>query len=251
MPHSNCRCMDVERSPIQSGDYVRYNGHIAQVTETRLNQNGEHVLTIEGGVIRSMQVGCTRVEVVPDAQGPQPDHVPWAVEPPITGRHFETIIADDISPEVWSLDDAHMTMDDIHRWASEQTIEGERIEVWGMDGASDHITIGARRRGHVSTQRVTAFQLRNARNPLMLLRVTAECAVRGLIDVVGRMREIEEQTVEQTITFNPNLIDGQSAARALGVESMRTFMAQYTARPPSAMPEYGDGEFDFENEQRW
>ena len=64
--HSNCRCMDIERSPIQAGDYVRYNGHIAQVTETRLTSGGEHVLSIEGGVIRSMQVACDRVEGIDD-----------------------------------------------------------------------------------------------------------------------------------------------------------------------------------------
>jgi len=81
--------MEVERAPIRAGDYVRYNGHVAEVTGTRLTAEGEHILTISGtGLVGldpnrygEMQVACDRTELVPDAR--------------ISDRRF--LITDDLS----------------------------------------------------------------------------------------------------------------------------------------------------------
>jgi hypothetical protein len=117
----------------------------------------------------------------------------------------------------------------------------------------------------------------------MLLRVAAECAVRALHDVIGRVDELDDQpmqtrTVEQLVSVN--MLDAESAAQRLRdaaadlglsageavgnmgnmTRAMRQWEMQYTNRPgvftgltppDPESAEYGPEEFDFENEQRW
>jgi len=84
----NCRCIGfLHDRALDVGDYVRYNGHIAQVTESRTDRSRSdwpvHTLRIEGGAILSMLVDCDRVELVPDPRAenyPIPDSLRAEVE---------------------------------------------------------------------------------------------------------------------------------------------------------------------------
>jgi hypothetical protein len=222
--------------PLDVGDYVRYNGHIAQVTESRTDRSRSdwpvHTLRIEGGAIVSMLVDCDRLEVY--------------------GTRRPTIIADDPTDDGalpgetteeritrqreasarWVQgvrDDPSAVYDVVHEGAPlEFTREG--VEEWGrrqcdeitveQEANRDYIDVTAHRDDYESVSRVSMLALHRARDPFLMLRVAAEAAlgaVNGMRTAMGQATEAVEQfqTVTQNVSFSPRFLDGEGAARHL------------------------------------
>ena len=281
--HQNCRCMDVERSPIQAGDYVRYNGHIAQVTETRMSAQGEHVLTIRGGAIREMQVACDRAEHVPN----------WDQRAAVA-----TIIADDLTDDgalpgetteervtrqreasarwVQGIrdNDPGAVYDVIHEGAPlEFTREG--VEEWGRRQGDDitveqelnrdHIDVIAHRDDFESVSRVSMFALHRARDPFLMLRVAAEAALGAVNGMRRSLRDTEEQVSRFAEVARSVGVSAADAVEGMGnmTRAMRQWEMQYTNRPGAVDgntgyeveqrtdAEYGEDDHDFEDERDW
>lgn len=283
--------MDVERSPIQAGDYVRYNGHIAQVTETRLSAQGEHILTIEGGAIRVMQVACDRTEVVPDprhprliADDPNDDGaLPGeTTEERVTrqreasARWMQGIIGNDHRDEVEGREQfgppLEFTREGVEEWGRRQ---GDEIRV-DVETNRDHIDVTAHVDGFESITRVSMFQLHRARDPFFMLRTASEAALQAVRRMAGVLRRSAVQTEElrhvtHNINFEPRFLDASGAADRLremagdvglsmneATRAMRSFQAQYTAQPgfitdidDGASAEYGDEDHEFGDERTW
>lgn len=302
--------------PLDVGDMVSYNGEVGQVTGTRLAvDTREHVITIQFPERNAQShVACDRLEVFGTRRGPIQEMGTRSQQPmpflrpaieTVRGRHFDTIIADDITRGDEEADPRVMrawvegvtdhvnevegreeqfgpplefTRAGVEEWAARQ---GPEIRV-DVEANRDHIDVTAHVDGFESITRVSMFQLHRARDPFFMLRTASEAALQAVRRMAGVLRRTAEQaeefrTVTQQINFEPRLLDAAGAADRLremasdvgltmneATRAMRDFQVQYTAQPGvithltdddgqlrAVDPEYGDDDFDFDNEQRW